>query len=184
VAATINEPESSHFERTINWKGAKGRFLTAQGSKFTLRSVPLVAFIRELALQPEACLPFQEVLFKAQTTVGQVFDEAEQAQLAEDLLTLYAKRHIEISALAFIPPTSLPEYPRLTRLNLAMCRQRGIIVDAHHETIQPSPAQIDFCLQLDGSLSLSEIGQKFPSQQPFLASLNRLGCLMPALQNA
>ena len=22
MAATINEPESSHFERTINWKGA------------------------------------------------------------------------------------------------------------------------------------------------------------------
>lgn len=162
----------------------EGRFLTAQGSKFTLRSVPLVAFIRELALQPEACLPFQEVLSEAQTTVGQVFDEAAQAQLAEDLLTLYAKRHIEISALAFIPPTILPEYPCLTRLNLAMCRHRGIVVDAHHRTIQPSPAQIDFCLQLDGSRSLSEIGQKHRSHQPLLASLNRLGCLMPPLQNA
>ena len=160
----------------------KGVFVSEQGAKLTLRGALLVEFIRELSSQPTACLLFQDVLTKIQKTVGKMISEAGERQLAEDLLSLYTKRQIESAALPFIPPATLPEYPSLTPLNRAMCRHRGIVVDAHHRAFRPKEDEIAFCLQLDGSQSLMDLTSSRDRQKtgdhPLLATLNRLGCLI------
>jgi len=165
----------------INSGAQKGAFESEQGAKFTLQGVALVEFVQALSSQPTACLPFRDVFSKVQKTLGKTLDETEEKQLAENLLDLVAKRQIEIGALAFTPPSTIPEYPSLTPLNLAMCRHRGNLVDAHNRAIQLAEEEIAFCLELDGSKSFSGLSLDQDRQKtgyhPLLATLSRLGCL-------
>ncbi len=158
-------------------------FQAADGTSVTLRSVPLMAFLQALSAKEGGSTPFIDVLAAAQTIAGRGFTDAEQAQLAEDLLTLYGRRQIELSAVPSTPPAGLPERPRLTPLNRVMARHRGMCVDGRQQSHRLTGAEQAFCGLLDGSRTVAGLRASPEARalagavDPFLAALSRGGCL-------
>ena len=98
-----------------------------------------------LATRPGAFTSFPDVLSAAQKCAGRTFTAAEVSRLREDLLSLFVRRQLDLSALAFTPPVVLPRRPRLTRLNRAAARHRSIVVTAFHEASRINPSEQAFC---------------------------------------
>lgn len=160
----------------------QGCFLTSSGFRVTLRSEPLVAFARALTARPGAFTPFAEILSDAQAAAGHAFTIAEESRLCQDLLSLYARRQVDLSTLAFAPPEILPQRPRLTLLNLAAARRHSMVMTAFHEASRLSPAEQALCALLDGTRneaelrSSSEGGALGRDLEPLLDGLRRAGC--------
>jgi SAM-dependent methyltransferase len=156
-------------------------FEDASGAATTLRSVPLLAFVRALAAHPGALTPYARVLAEAQALAGATFTAAQEAQLCEDLLALYGHRQLLLSALAFNPPTVIAEKPRLTPFNAAHAKQRAMLVTAALDGIQLSPAEQALCALLDGSHTRADIDARAAASgtsPSFVAVLHQAGCLM------
>ena len=162
---------------------AEACFQAADGAPLTLRSVPLVAFLRALSARAGGPTPFIDVLTAAQTIAGRIFTGPEQAQLVENLLNLYGRRQIELSAVPFAPPADLPERPRLTPLNRVMARHRAMCADGRQQSHRLSGPEQAFCGLLDGSRTVAELRASPEARAlagavgPFLAGLARGGCL-------
>jgi SAM-dependent methyltransferase len=161
----------------------EAQFRAADGTSLTVRSAPLVAFLRALGAGPDAFTPFADVLAAAETATGRPFTPAERVQLDEDLLTLYGRRQLELSAVPWAPAGRVPERPALTPLNWVMARRRGMLVGVRQQSQPLAEAERRFCGLLDGSRTLAQL-RAAPEPvalgatlEPFLASLTRNGCL-------
>jgi len=164
----------------------EGRFITSTETKVTLRSLPLVTFVRALAGHPDSFTPFAEILTAAEKLAGRPFSPEEQARLCEDLSSLLVRRQLEISAVPFSPPARVPEKPKLTPLNLACARRHALVTTVFQEAIRLAPAEQSFCRQLDGTHNLAELRQSGQGQalgkriETLLERLRRCGCLVDA----
>lgn len=163
--------------------GAEAHFRTADGAAVTLRGVPLVAFLRVLSGRADGSTPFGELLTSAEARAKRTFTDPEQTQLAEDLLTLYGRRQIELSAVPAAPPAGLAERPRLSPLNRALARHRRMVVNARQQSHRLAGTEQAFCGLLDGKRTVAELraspeGRALAGAlEPFLASLARSGSL-------
>lgn len=163
----------------------EGRFRTKWGTCVTLRSEPLVAFSRALATRPGTFTPFPDVLSVAQKLANRTFTDVEVSLLREDLLSLFVRRQLDISALAFAPTCVMPLRPKLTPLNRAAARRRSIVVTAAHEASRINSKEQTFCELLDGTHDHEELldhaikGAPEKNLEPFLEALLNAGCLEP-----
>jgi SAM-dependent methyltransferase len=164
---------------------AEGSFRTTTGSHVTLRTEPLVAFSRALAARPHAFTPLPRVLSAAQQLARRTFSAAEVDRLREDLLSLFARRQLELSALAYSPPTCTPARPRLTPLNRAAARRRSMVITATHRASRLSAREQAFCALLDGTHRREDLAYRAAedtageSLEPFFDALQNAGCLAP-----
>ena len=119
----------------------------------------------------------------AQSATGRPFTEGERAQLDEDLLTLYGRRQLELSAVPLMPPLHVPERPQLTPLNRVLARQRGMLVSAHQRSQRLAEPERRLCGLLDGTRTLAQLRATPEATalggplEPFMAGLTRTGCL-------
>lgn len=164
---------------------AEGRFeIERRSSPMTLRSVPLVAFVRTLVQRKGALTPYREALADAQQLAGKNFTEDEEAQLCEDLLALYGRRALLLSSLPFIPVAEVPERPRLTPLNFALARHRTMVITAFHDSIRLNAEEQACCSLLDGTRTLAELRATEAGKalgvklEPYLQTLCRVGAIM------
>ncbi len=159
----------------------EGYFLTTGGKRVALRAPVLIAFLRALAEHPMAFTPFAEILRAAQAAVGREFSDDQKALLCRKLLSLYGGRNVEISASPFLPSATLHTHPRLTALNAALARQRGILATAFQEAAQLGQPEQACCARLDGTHGRAELGAAtgWTGEQvdAFLHVLRRTGCL-------
>ncbi|HTH49415.1 MAG TPA: methyltransferase regulatory domain-containing protein, partial [Candidatus Limnocylindria bacterium] len=161
----------------------EAQFRAADGTSLTVRSVPLLAFLRALGAGPDGFTPFADVLAEAEAVTGRPFTPAERAQLDEDLLTLYGRRQLELSAVPCAPVERVPERPALTPLNRVMARRRGIVVTVRQQSQRLAEAERHFCRLLDGSRTLAQLRASPEAAafggavEAFLSSLTRNGCL-------
>ena len=160
----------------------EGCFLTTTQQRVALRPVELVSFLHALAERPAAFTPYAEVLRSAQATVGREFSEGEKKRLCGKLLSLYGRQQVEISARPFASPVEMAACPRLTPLNVALVRHRGIIATAFQESARLAEPELACCALLDGTRAHAELeaatgwtGEKLGQ---FLQGLHRAGCLM------
>jgi len=162
----------------------EGRFITSTDTKVTLRSLPLVTFVRALAGHPDSFTPFAEILTAAEELAGHPFSPEEQTRLCEDLSSLLVRRQLEVSALPFSPPAKVPEKPKLTPLNLAYARRHALVTTASQEAIRLDPTEQSLCSQLDGTRNLTELQQSGQGQalgkriEALLERLRQCGCLV------
>lgn len=162
----------------------EAHFTTADGSKVSLRSVPLIAFIRALSTLAGSVTAYAELKDKAQRLAGRPFTEPEETQLTKDLFTLYARRELDISAIPFTALATTPQHPRMSALNLALANRRSMIIPASHSSLRLTEDERSFCLLLDGSRTAQELQQSKAAKplrdkvDTYLRSLNRLGCLI------
>ena len=160
---------------------AEGHFLTAEHKRVTLRAKELVAFLRALAERRSAFTPFQEILSAAQAAAQREFGVTEKTRLCGALLSLYGRRQVEISARPYAPLTALPARPRLTLLNLALARRRGIIATAFQESTRLTGPEQACCALLDGTRGAAELcaatGLAAEKLEALLQGLQRAGCL-------
>ena len=160
---------------------AEAHFLTTDQRRVTLRQPVLIAFLCALAERPAAFTPYAEILRAAQGAAGRAFSGVETARLRRDLLALYGRRQLEVSALPFVPVAGLPAHPKLTPLNAALARRWGILVTASHESALLKEPEQACCAQLDGTRGSEELvaatGWAESRVGGFLDWLRRTGCL-------
>ena len=133
------------------------RFHTATGGAVEIRSGPLCAFLRNLATRPGDFTPFSDLLEEAQKSMGREFTAVEQTRLLEDLLTLYGRRQLDLSAAPFAPGRTVPERPRLSPLNQVLARRRGMLVTATQKAMSLTGTQQEFVALLNGHRTLAEL---------------------------
>ena len=160
---------------------AEAHFITPERKRVTLRSPPLVAFLSALAARPAAFTPHREILQAAQSAAGREFGAAEKSRLCRDLLTMYGRQQVEISARPFLPMAQRPARPCLTPLNMALARGRGIVATAFQESVRLNKSEQACCTLLDGTLGLEELvaATEWPGDrlERFLQGLHQAGCL-------
>lgn len=162
---------------------ADGHFRLGSGQRVTLHQPTLIAFLRALAERPAAYTPFGDLVLAAQSALTREFTEIEKTRLSKDLLALYGRQQVEISARPFPPPVAAPPCPRLTPLNAALARRRGIVSTASHDAARLSEPERACCALLDGARERPDLMALtgWPAQQleTFLQGLARGGCLAP-----
>ena len=156
----------------------EAKFQTANNSKVTLRTVPLVEFMLELTRHPGEFTPFQDILATVEEKIGRVFSEMEKTRLCEDLLTLLGKRQLEVSSLPFRLVRELPERPCLSAFNQVMARERALVVTPFQTSLRLTADEQAFCAQLNGTQTREELcGGPLAKKESFLQLFHRLGCL-------
>ena len=164
-------------------RAVEGRFKSDIGTTITLRSTPLVAFVRALASYQGAFTPYPKMLAEAQRLTGKDFTPEEEARLCGDLLTLFGRRGLALSALPFTPLPQLLPRPRLTPLNAALSRTHGLVASATHESLRLNPEEQAICALLDGTRTLADLQGTPPGPtmvgklEAHLETLRRQGCL-------
>lgn len=119
--------------------GASERhFETVIGTTITLRSAPLVAFVRALAGHQGAFTPYPEMLAEAQRLTGKEFTPEEEARLCGDLLILFGRRGLALSALPF---TSPPPATCTSPADAAECRAEPDPRIGRHRHARKHPPQ-------------------------------------------
>lgn len=69
----------------------------------------------------------------------------------------FARRRVDVSALAFRPPERLPSCPRLTPLNLSVSRPQLMLIGASHEAFRIRESEAAICALLNGTHHLTEL---------------------------
>ena len=175
----VLQPESPHGVGEV-----VARFHTATGGTVEIRSGPLCAFLRYLATHPGAFTPFGDLLAETQKSMGREFTPAEQTRLLEDLLTLYGRGQLALSAAPFAPRRSMPERPRLSSLNQVLTRRRGMLVTATQKSMSLTGPQQQFVALLDGHRMLSELRRSREglalgeALEPLLRAMVMEGCVV------
>ncbi|MCO6046132.1 class I SAM-dependent methyltransferase [Aeoliella sp. ICT_H6.2] len=136
---------------------SEAQFASRFSGEVTLRGVPLVTFCLTLASFPDSFTEFSILLKSAETLAGKKFQNDEVARLCEDLLSLLVRKQVEVSAVSYAPPKSLPVKPCLTPLNRTLAQRHAMVATSNHTACKLGSYEKSLCALMNGTRTLAEI---------------------------
>jgi len=138
---------------------------TPHGGSVTARGLPLVAFLLALASAAPSRVPFARALAQAEDLAGRSLDEAEVARVCNELLRLFVRRELELYSAPLDIDARLPARPRLSPLNLALARHRGLLATAFQTQVYLDTPRQALASLLDGSRDRSALRASAPGRE-------------------